>query len=905
MTANKKGYSVGKGKAGLVIITMVLLLIAITMAYRNAIILRMANHYLAKQPLTTAIRVDCIDFTLNNKLDLVFNRLCLNHPQLNGQINGLTLQWSTTWQWQWTAMPQATIKTLLVDQISITATAGLNPEQKTPDQAPFSAHQFQQVFHQTMAQLSTFTLPFAVDITQLAYQPFTPDGRQRHYQGHLSATPHGIELTLADARQAPFLTAALNRTDNTLAGELKAELAPLRQLLATHGIELPMPDNAKRSAKKGAKKGEKHHPLQLTGQFDSQWQWHDFQLKAQSRLTAFNLSSSGIPVDFGNKMANTGVDSVINTGPFSLKTTIGWQTTLDQQQLQLDFNHQDVLTMHIGDQPLADWLTAQQAPPALLTLLADNPNQGFSLRPEGRWQFDFAQQQLSVAAITVHNHNRQQPLTLQLKHLELLMATESPSLRSQFDANIQAKVAALQSLTSEPIKLAASGTIDINTSNGNVDLYFAPSSQLNLSQLQWRNNNNTLNTLSTLSATAAQLHWQGSLGISQGQPLSLDLRSNGTLHQLYAPGLINIQLGQMHSRITGSSRAISIDADIEADGIELAQLSLNGDPGLTDGSGIGISLQGKDLSLIDLLAAGPGKQITDTLSVELIDGSLSYALDGQLTRFDALSQNALKLSLSVHNMSVQINEFWLQDLNWQQQLTIEAGNIIAYGQPGNLSLAVAEAGDHQFTDLLATSRFSLIQPGFSLVVDNLSGKAFGGGFSVASIHWPLFPQQASGEVVGEIPGEPLILQLDGIELSELIALEQQQNIVVSGRISGQLPLTFYPSGITIDAGELHNISDGVIQIKDNPAIEELKQSQPELRLAFDALQNLHYHQLTSAVTMNKAGQMLLETAIKGINPDFDNEVNFNLNLDYDLLGLIESLRITDTFEQQIDKNIKQ
>ena len=50
--------------------------------------------------------------------------------------------------------------------------------------------------------------------------------------------------------------------------------------------------------------------------------------------------------------------------------------------------------------------------------------------------------------------------------------------------------------------------------------------------------------------------------------------------------------------------------------------------------------------------------------------------------------------------------------------------------------------------------------------------------------------------------------------------------------------------------------------------------------------------------------MLLETAIKGRNPDLDNEVNFNLNLDYDLLGLIQSARITESFEQSIYDNVQ-
>ena len=78
----------------------------------------------------------------------------------------------------------------------------------------------------------------------------------------------------------------------------------------------------------------------------------------------------------------------------------------------------------------------------------------------------------------------------------------------------------------------------------------------------------------------------------------------------------------------------------------------------------------------------------------------------------------------------------------------------------------------------------------------------------------------------------------------------------------------------------------------------------ELKLAFDALENLHYHHLSSEVSMIDDGYMLLVTEIKGRNPDLDNEVNLNLNLSYDLLGLLESLNITEHFESKVLESLQ-
>lgn len=128
---------------------------------------------------------------------------------------------------------------------------------------------------------------------------------------------------------------------------------------------------------------------------------------------------------------------------------------------------------------------------------------------------------------------------------------------------------------------------------------------------------------------------------------------------------------------------------------------------------------------------------------------------------------------------------------------------------------------------------------------------------------------------------------------------------MTGNISGQLPIFYDGKYFIIKQGELHNVTDGVIQVYNNPAVEELKASQAELDLAFTALENLHYHHLSSEVSMGDDGYMILDTTINGRNPDLDNDVNLNLNLDYDWLGLLESLTITDKFENQVVEKLPQ
>ncbi|MBA6365878.1 YdbH domain-containing protein, partial [Colwellia sp. BRX8-8] len=181
---------------------------------------------------------------------------------------------------------------------------------------------------------------------------------------------------------------------------------------------------------------------------------------------------------------------------------------------------------------------------------------------------------------------------------------------------------------------------------------------------------------------------------------------------------------------------------------------------------------------------------------------------------------------------------------------------------------------------------------FQLSANKLKANVLGGSFFIPNIQWPVEH------------GHSVNVQLNSIDLEQVLALDEKQGIVVTGNISGQLPVTFDGDKYIIEKGELHNISNGLIQVIDNPAVEELKANNSQLKLAFDALQNLHYHQLSSAVTMADDGYMQLNTVIKGRNPDIDNDVNLNLNLSYDLLGLLESLSITQRFEESLIKGLQ-
>ena len=304
-----------------------------------------------------------------------------------------------------------------------------------------------------------------------------------------------------------------------------------------------------------------------------------------------------------------------------------------------------------------------------------------------------------------------------------------------------------------------------------------------------------------------------------------------------------------------------------------------------------IDVSGKALELTTLLDyLVPA--VRDKLEAELIDGTVDYAMQGQLTQPTDLFANTLQGQVKLNDITGQIAGNWVESLAVSLPFELASGQLKVESDKQNLSIGHMDVGV-PIDDFKASLGFELVQPTFSLRLDNASGKAFGGQWQVDRLQWPSNPET------------PVIFQLTEWDLTKLVALEQQKGITVTGLISGELPIFWSANGVTIAAGDLTNASNGIIQIKDNPAVDELKQTNDQLKLAFDALENLHYHQLGAPVTMGEDMRMTMPVAIKGVNPDLDAPVNLNLNLNYDLGGMIESLRLTQVLESRISEKIEQ
>jgi len=146
------------------------------------------------------------------------------------------------------------------------------------------------------------------------------------------------------------------------------------------------------------------------------------------------------------------------------------------------------------------------------------------------------------------------------------------------------------------------------------------------------------------------------------------------------------------------------------------------------------------------------------------------------------------------------------------------------------------------------------------------------------------------------------IEVEGIQLEQLAALEADSGITATGKLDGVLPIILLPEGAQVPAGSLYARSPGgIVQYRGQTATS-LKQSDPTVNLAMQVLDDFRYDKLQTDILYQPNGELKLGLQFQGHNPTFfdGQATHFNLNLDYNLLDLLASLRISNDIVQKLE-----
>jgi hypothetical protein len=158
------------------------------------------------------------------------------------------------------------------------------------------------------------------------------------------------------------------------------------------------------------------------------------------------------------------------------------------------------------------------------------------------------------------------------------------------------------------------------------------------------------------------------------------------------------------------------------------------------------------------------------------------------------------------------------------------------------------------------------------------------------------------------PSPPFEVAVEGLDLARVVALEQQVSLQASGLLDGSLPVEIAAEGIKVRGGGVRaRAPGGVIRFIPSDDARSMAAGNPGLKLAYDALSNLQYQVLDSAIEYSPAGDLALNIELKGRNPDWQQgrPIHLNLNVEENIPKLLRSLQLGDDLSAVIEKRVQE
>ncbi|MGB0748901.1 MAG: intermembrane phospholipid transport protein YdbH family protein, partial [Magnetospiraceae bacterium] len=158
-------------------------------------------------------------------------------------------------------------------------------------------------------------------------------------------------------------------------------------------------------------------------------------------------------------------------------------------------------------------------------------------------------------------------------------------------------------------------------------------------------------------------------------------------------------------------------------------------------------------------------------------------------------------------------------------------------------------------------------------------------FTLEQARLGLFSGDVTVSDISFAPGKPIPpinLRVTGVDLAQLLALVESQEVEGTGLLDGILPLTVKDGDIAITDGRLVAREEGTFRY-----VPPAAGPNEATDMVADALSDLRYNQLTMTVNGTAGGDMAMLLNLKGHNPNFlgGHPVDLNFKIEGELLGL--------------------
>lgn len=151
------------------------------------------------------------------------------------------------------------------------------------------------------------------------------------------------------------------------------------------------------------------------------------------------------------------------------------------------------------------------------------------------------------------------------------------------------------------------------------------------------------------------------------------------------------------------------------------------------------------------------------------------------------------------------------------------------------------------------------------------------------------------------------VELQQLDMAEILKLEQQEGLSGEGRLNGQFPIVFDKDGLRISDGRLTaDAPGGAIRFQPDGSVAAYAAANQGLAMALGALENFQYDTLEIKLNYAPDGTALLNTRLKGHNPDWNkgHPVDFTINVEENIPDLIRTLQFADELTEKLEKRYR-
>ncbi len=290
-------------------------------------------------------------------------------------------------------------------------------------------------------------------------------------------------------------------------------------------------------------------------------------------------------------------------------------------------------------------------------------------------------------------------------------------------------------------------------------------------------------------------------------------------------------------------------------------------------------------------------------SMDVIDGRLTVTVDGSWSsnlHDRAAGTNAISATAKIvaDKLSGHYDDYVVKGLSTTMALSTRGFESIIMSQPAALSIMAVQSGV-DMTNLAASyqMRWKLADELPTIQVSDFQCELFGGTVS------------NPGPIVDAAkPPVTTTFFLKNLDLGKILSMEQQKGLQGTGTLNGTLPVTITSGGIIVKDGVIESQPPGgIIRYASTPeSSKTLSESERQLQLVAQALNNFQYSLLRVGVKYGETGLLDLNARLEGKNPDLRNTppIHFNVTVQEHIPTLLKSLRLVEDIHGTIEKKYK-